>query len=54
MAAAEALRRRTAADLVVANSVCATVQVLVNAQGSTAYPTRAASVAALAGRIAAL
>lgn len=53
VAAAEALRRRTGADLVVANSLCAAVQVLVDAQGSTAYATRAALVAALAARIAA-
>ena len=54
LAAAEALRLRTGADLVVANSLCATVQVLIDAHGSRAFATRAELVAALAGRIAAL
>ena len=52
VAAAVALRRRTDADLVVANSLCASVQVLVDARASTAFPDRMTLLAALAGRLA--
>jgi phosphopantothenoylcysteine synthetase/decarboxylase len=52
LAAAEALRRRVAADLVVANSLCGAVQTLVDATGSEAFASRAGLVDALAGRLA--
>ena len=51
--AAQALRRRVGADLVVANSLDGEVQALVDAE-VTAFPDRPALVVALAGRIAAL
>jgi phosphopantothenoylcysteine synthetase/decarboxylase len=54
LAAAEALLRRAGAALVVANSICGTVQALVDARGVQPFPDRAALVAALALRLAAL
>src|SRR5690606_31301493 len=53
VSAAQALRRRVGADLVVANSLDGAVQALVD-DAVTAFPDRPALVVALAGRIAAL
>ena len=51
LASAEALRRRTGAALVVANSLCGTVQALVDADGAHTFPGREALLDALAGRL---
>lgn len=52
VASAQALRMRCQADLVVANSLCGQVQVLVDSTGSTAFPDRGALITALAAQIA--
>lgn len=54
VAAAEALRRRTGADLVVANSLCGGVQALIDASGAAHLPGRPELVTELAARIARL
>lgn len=51
---AEALRRRVGASVVVANSLCGTMQALVDATGSETHADREALLDALARRIAAL
>jgi phosphopantothenate-cysteine ligase/phosphopantothenoylcysteine decarboxylase/phosphopantothenate--cysteine ligase len=54
LASAEALRRRTGAALVVANSICGGVQALVDADGTVALPDREALLTELAERISVL
>lgn len=54
IASAEALRRRTGAALVVANSLDMRVQALVDAAGVERLPDRTALIAALAGRLVGL
>lgn len=54
LASAEALRLRTGAALVVANSLCGTVQALLDATGSETQPSREALLDTLARRISLL
>lgn len=54
LASAEALRRRVGAALVAANSLCGTMQALVDASGSESHASREELLDALARRIAAL
>ncbi len=51
--AAQALRERTGAAVVIANSLCGAVQALVDPAGSTHYADRGALIDALVGRITA-
>lgn len=51
IAAAQALRRRVGAAVVVANSICGRVQALVDGAGVDAYPSRAALLDALVTRL---
>ncbi len=54
LAAAEALRQRVDAALVVANSLCGQLQALVEEGGQQRYPDRPALIAALGARLASL
>jgi phosphopantothenoylcysteine synthetase/decarboxylase len=51
IASAEALRRRVGAELVVANSLCGSLQALVDRHGHTRYVDRQALLAELARRL---
>lgn len=54
LAAADALRRRVGAALVVANSLCGQLQALVDDRGQERYADRPALIEALGARLAAL
>lgn len=54
LASAEALRKRVGAALVVANSLCGTMQALLDASGTEQLPNREALLDSLAQRIAGL